>query len=119
MGYHGFNQGDQLLPKIFNVMLDVVVRHWLMIMAEKAVGPEGFYHAVQKVFSLFYTDNVLPVLTMLECLQWVLYILIGPFDWLVLQTNVQKKLVLVCQSCCINGRHTYKAYKWSITVDYT
>ena len=37
-GYCGVTQGDQLLPKIFNFMLDVVFSHWPTIVAEETNG---------------------------------------------------------------------------------
>ena len=46
-GFCGVNQVDPLLPKISNVVVDAVIRNWLMIMVEEALGTEVFYQPVQ------------------------------------------------------------------------
>ena len=38
----GVTQGYQLYPKIFNVVVNVVIRCWLTIMEKETSGPEGF-----------------------------------------------------------------------------
>ena len=50
-------QGDLLSPTIFNVVVDVLVRHWLMVMVEGAeewgvCGKEGRHNN-----ALFYADD--------------------------------------------------------------
>ena len=35
------NQGDPLLPTIFNVMVDAVVRHWESLLVAERGGREG------------------------------------------------------------------------------
>ena len=37
-GDRGVTQGDPLLPTIFNVVVDMVVRHWESLVAERAEG---------------------------------------------------------------------------------
>ena len=44
-------------------MVDAVVRHCLMIVAEEAAGPEGFVLTVHRMASFFYMDDGLLVLT--------------------------------------------------------
>ena len=38
---------------LFNVVVDAVIRHWMMIVSEEAVGAEGFERAVQRMASFF------------------------------------------------------------------
>ena len=57
MGDWGVTPGDPLSPTIFNVVVDVVVRHWVTMALEKAEkrgerGEEGRDQA-----ALFYADN--------------------------------------------------------------
>ena len=56
-GDRGVTQGDPLSPIIFNVVVDVVVRHWVTLAVEEAEtrggrGQEGRHQA-----ALFYADN--------------------------------------------------------------
>ena len=45
-GDWGVTQGDLLSPTIFNVMLDVVLRHWVTLMVEGAEETKGVYKRV-------------------------------------------------------------------------
>ena len=40
-GYHRVTQGDQLSPKIFNMVVDVILQHWFTLVAstEESVDP--------------------------------------------------------------------------------
>ena len=42
------------------------------------------------------------------------YILMGVFDWMGLQTNLQKTVSMECQTCNIFGKHSYATYKHSM-----
>ena len=37
-GYQGVMQGDPLLPKIFNVVMDSVIRHWVTVVTPTEAG---------------------------------------------------------------------------------
>ena len=55
-GERGVTQGDPLSPTIFNVVVDAVVRHWLLLATKEAEirgerGREGRHQA-----ALFYAD---------------------------------------------------------------
>ena len=56
-GEQGVTQGDPLSPTTFNVVVDVVVRHWLHLATQEAErrgdrGREGRHQA-----TLFYADD--------------------------------------------------------------
>ena len=59
-GQHGMTQGDPLLPTMFNVVVDVVLRHWVSVVteAEGEAIPEGFVWYIQclAAFSMWITE---------------------------------------------------------------
>ena len=40
-GFQGLTQGELLPPTISNVVVDTLVRHWILLVAEGEEGPEG------------------------------------------------------------------------------
>ena len=62
-GYRGVTQGDPLSPTIFNIAVDAVVRHQVMMMVEDA-EERGYYgQEGRHKNSLFCADNVMVVLS--------------------------------------------------------
>ena len=63
-GHHGMTQGEPLPPKIFNVLTDAVLWHWVTIVAvtEKTENPrtEGFGWGIQQLAAYFYANNAPP-----------------------------------------------------------
>jgi hypothetical protein len=55
---HGVTQGGPLSAKLFNVMVDAVVREWLQILWDKS-GLEGeeLDKMMDILFAIFYVDN--------------------------------------------------------------
>ena len=40
-GYRGVTQGNPLSPKIFNVVMDAVIHHWLTVVTPTEAGTGG------------------------------------------------------------------------------
>ena len=40
-GYQGVTQGETLSPTIFNVVVDAVIRHWVMVVTPTEAGTGG------------------------------------------------------------------------------
>ena len=40
-GYQGVMQGDPLYPSFFNMVVDAVIRHWLMVVTASKAGTGG------------------------------------------------------------------------------
>ena len=86
-GDRGVTQGDPLSPTNFNVMVDVVVWHWLGVMVEGAEewgerGQEGRHQN-----ALFYTDNGIVASSDPRWLQGAFSTLVGLFDRVGMRTN--------------------------------
>ena len=65
-GYCGITQCDPLTTTLFNVVVDVVICHWVTVMAPTKDGMEGFGLSIQDLGAYFYAANVVVALTQLE-----------------------------------------------------
>ena len=52
--YHGVTQGNPLYPTVFNVVLDAVIRKWVMVVAMTEEGTEGIGEKIQDLEAFFY-----------------------------------------------------------------
>ena len=50
------NQGDLLYPRIFNIIVDVIVWNWDRLVKENEVGLKGFYHSMTQKSAFFYEE---------------------------------------------------------------
>ena len=76
-GCRGVMQGFPLSPKLFNAVMDAVIRHCLTTVAEEATGMEVFNHAVQSMASFLYMYDSLLASTRPEWMQCVFNFLVG------------------------------------------
>ena len=108
-------QSDPLSPTIFNVVVDAVVRHWLMgviVYAEERVklGKEGRHQA-----DLFYADDGMVASSDPRWLQGDFNTLVGLFDRVGLRTNVGKTVIMVCHPCQAAGNLLEEVYGRRVT----
>ena len=85
-GARGVTQGNPLSPTIFNVVVDAVVRHWVMFSVDDTEkrgerGKEGRHQA-----ALFYADDGMVALSDPRWLQWAFNALVGLFERVGLRT---------------------------------
>ena len=125
------------MTTIFNVVVDLVVRHWEYLMAEGTVGAYRDYSSSDEVAqtvigtirargdvrrwteeghtrlkvreAFFYTDSGMVASTNPGWLQTALDTLTGLFDWVGLQENVIKTAGMVCQPSRAAGVRSYEA----------
>ena len=114
-GVRGVTQGDPLSPTIFNVVVDVVVRHWVtMALAEAEKrgerGNEGRHQS-----ALFYADDGMVASSDSRWLQWAFDALVSLFDRVGLRTNVGKTVRMVCRPCQAAGTQLVAAYERKMT----
>ena len=108
-------QGDLLSPKIFNVVVDTFVWHWVhgVVKEEESqgeTGQEGRHQA-----ALFYADDGMVALLDPAWPQGAFNAMLGLFDRVVQQTNVGKTVGMVCHPYQAAGNITQTAYRRRLT----
>ena len=103
-GSRGVTQGNIISPTIFNILVDVVIRHWEMVMAEEEEVPERFGRAVQNLAVLFYADEGILSSQWPSRIQETLDFLMGIFDRVGMRKYIDKMAGMVCQPCSTAGR---------------
>ena len=53
--YQGVTKGDPLTPKIFNIVVDAVIQHWVILATGEEAGYEGFGRSFKMLPTLLYT----------------------------------------------------------------
>lgn len=108
----GVTQGGPLSPKIFNVMVDAVVRQWLrIVLGDEYTMPEVEIDEVVQLFTaLFYADDGYIASSDAETLQRSVDVLTGLFDRVGLKTNVDKTKVMTCIDARIRVRQSVESY---------
>ena len=94
-GFRGTTQGYPVPPKILYVVVDEVMRHWVMVVVEEEAGPDGFGRVARSLAALLYGDDSLIGSTRVEMLQQALNYLTDLFDRVGLQKNTQKKVGMI------------------------
>ena len=56
-GRQGVTRGKTLSPIIFNMVVDAVIFHFILVVAEEEAIVEGFGRAVQYMAEYFYDDD--------------------------------------------------------------
>ena len=84
-GYRGVTQGGALSLTIFNVVLYLMVRHWVYLVTEGEEVKEKLGREVQIRAIFLYVDDGLINLTHPEWLQGMFDSLMGMFDQLVIK----------------------------------
>ena len=104
-----------ILPLIINILVYVIIQHWVGIMVENADGPDGFGYTVadnMKLFNAYYglIDSTNPVWLHRES-----DILIGLFERFGIRTYMEKMVTMVCRPEPIARQQSVAAYGWLMT----
>ena len=97
-GYRGVTQGDPLYSTIFNLVVDAVICHWVMVVSVTESGVEGIGALIQDLTSYFYADNRLVMSTQLKRLQRALNVLTNLFNQVGLWKNKRNTVSMACQT---------------------
>ena len=110
-GARGVTQGDPLSTTIFNVVVDAVVRHWVMVMVEGAEEQgereqEGRHQAAS-----FYAYDGMVSSSEPRWLPGAFNTLVGLLGSVGLQNNVGNKVGMVCCPFQVAGNQSEAAYR--------
>ena len=109
-GSRGATQEDPLSPIIFNVVVDVVVQHWVTLMVESAEERIGRRQEGRHQISLLCVDDGIVALLDPRWLQGARSTLVGLFDRVVLKTKVSKTVKMLCRPCQAEGTQSEVAH---------
>ena len=98
-GYLLVKKGYPLPPTLFKVFMDVVIHHWVTVVAQTKEEMEGLGLLIQDLEEYFYFENGLVSSIQLERLQRAFDILTGIFDRVGLKMNIQMMVSVDCQPC--------------------
>ena len=108
--FRGVTQGGPLSPRIFNVMVDAVVRAWISQMLGAEAAEHGYGEELRKILAIFYTDDALLASRDPALLQEALDVMVELFERVGLRTNTAKTKVMICVPGKIRTRHTTAVY---------
>jgi hypothetical protein len=93
----GVIQGGPLSAKLFNIVVDAVVKEWLCQLRDGGiVDPEELDLLMVAFFAIFYADNAYLAARDPDFLQVALNSLVSLFECVGLETNVKKMQAMVC-----------------------
>ena len=86
--HRGVTQGDPVLPKIFNIMVDAIVREWIRQLVGNEAASEGLKGAIRLLLAIFYADDGYIASRSEEQLQEAIVLLADVFDRVGLRTDL-------------------------------
>ena len=114
-GFWRVTQGNPLPPTIFNVVVDAVVHHWILLVARGAVGQDGWGREVLHCATFLYDDDSLVASTDPVWLQGAFDTLSGLFNRVGLHTNAGKTVGMLYFPCCTVGIQLEASYRRRMT----
>ena len=80
---------------IFNVVVDVIIRHWVKLVTPTEVGTGGLGLTIIDLAAYLYADDGLVVSTQPEKLHRAFEVLTGLFNWVSLHKNTKNMASMV------------------------
>ena len=106
----GVTQGGPVSPKIFNIMVDAIVREWIRQILGDDAAAEGYGDAIRLLLAIFYADDGYIASRSEQQLQEALDILVDLFGRVGLRTNVQKTKGMTCVNGTIRTKLSEEVY---------
>ena len=107
----GVTQSGPLSPKIFNIMVDAIVREWFRIMMGDDAAMEGYGEEFRCMLAIFYADDAFVASRDADFLQEALNTLVELFEHIGLRTNTKKTKTMVCVPGKVRTRWRESAYR--------
>jgi hypothetical protein len=113
----GITQGGPLLAKLFNILVNAMVREWHRILrCEMGVeDEEELNRMMAALFAIFYVDNAYVAARDPVFLQHALDILVDTFARVGLNTNIAKTQAMICMPGKIRIQLPAESYHWMRT----
>ena len=110
----GVTQGGPLSPKLFNILVDAIVREWLHLLYPDYDTIESIPdELLRTILAIFYADDAYLASRDAEELQRALDILVDLFDRVGLRTNTKKTQAMTCVPGKIRTRLSNASYsRW-------
>jgi hypothetical protein len=109
---HGVTQGQPLLAKLFNIVVNVVVWEWMRLMCPMLDNAEGnLAKGLVGLFAVFYVDDGYIASRVAEFLQEALDILVKMFKRIGFATNTKKTQAMICMPGKIRVQLPMDSYK--------
>ena len=108
----GVTQGGPLLAKLFNILVDAVVREMFWQLREEGDYKEAeLAELLATFFAIFYVDDAYLALRDAGFLQHALDILVGRFERVGLQCNTTKTQTMICTPGRIRTQLPFEPYR--------
>ena len=110
-GLLGVIQVYPLYPTIFNVVVDTLVQHWIILVEGDVGGQDGLEREVLHRATFLYADDGVVASTDPVWLQGSFDTLTGLFDRVGIRTNFKKMVRIICLPYRVVGTQLVAAYK--------
>ncbi len=108
----GVTQGGPLSAKLFNILVDAVVREWFWQLQEGGEYEEDkLSKKMAMLFAIFYVDDAYLASWDVGFLQHALIVLINLFKRVGLQTNTSKMQTMICTPGRIRTQLSTESYR--------
>ncbi|KAL9183027.1 hypothetical protein ACHAXT_004814 [Thalassiosira profunda] len=106
----GVTQGGPLSPKLFNILVDAIVREWLTLLVGSDAVEGISAELMRTILAICYADDAFLASRDPEELQRALDILVELFDRVGLRTNTTKTQAMICIPGKIRTRLSSDSY---------
>jgi hypothetical protein len=108
----GVTQGGPLWAKLFNIMVDAVVREWMQLLREEMdMEGEELDEMMETLFAIFYVDDAHIASRDPVFLQRAIDGLVRTFEHVGLETNTKKTQAMTCMPGTIRLQLLTKSYQ--------